>query len=191
MKEKDLPEIIGRLEKAGEALGISFSDWKYTLETAQGIWDLCPYKAGDRVILVKVPEISETKCWGWLYAKHFMVEGAKATVHSREFYRGQFQLGLHFDDDSYLYNGNVRPVKEKGLFFFPVDSVARLPATKYGVKVGQPTPLNANAPMYNVGMWVEERFNVKVFDTFEQADAHAKELARFNEYWNYHAEEYK
>lgn len=64
---------------------------------------LAPFKVGDRVKLTKTPEITKDKSWGWIGSKHFLIEGAKATVVEVDIYKGKFSLGLHFDRESRLH----------------------------------------------------------------------------------------
>jgi hypothetical protein len=82
----------------------------------------CPFKIGDRVTLLKTPEISDTVAWGWIGSKHFLTEGAIGTIHSVDYYRNLFQFGVQFDDDSWISSsdGIVHPtdVDRRGSFLF-------------------------------------------------------------------------
>jgi hypothetical protein len=79
------------------------------------------FKVGDRVELAETPEISEATAWGWLGSKHFMVEGAKATIHDIGYYKGQFGYSVIFDDESWKERGTgvIHPIetKEKSLYY--------------------------------------------------------------------------
>lgn len=60
----------------------------------------CPFKAGDRVRLTKTPVIEEGS--GWHGSRHFLVEGAIATVRQCDWRKGRFVFDLEFDDESWL-----------------------------------------------------------------------------------------
>lgn len=78
----------------------------------------CPYQPGDRVQLSKTPEIALGS--GWWGSRHFLIEGAIATVQSTDFGDGLFNFGLVFDDDSWINSaGEVVPAEpEKRLLFY-------------------------------------------------------------------------
>ena len=63
-----------------------------------------PFKKGDRVELSEPPIITDKVAWGWQGSKHFLVEGAKATVSEVEIRTNPMCIvyGLLFDDESYL-----------------------------------------------------------------------------------------
>lgn len=119
MKEKDIKDIIEGVKTLENLSQGNLSHWRYVLENANSIWQRCPFKVGDRVMLTKTPDINPQTSWGWMGAKHFLVQGAKATVEEREFYNGQFRFGLFFDDESWIdHRGILRPVDRKGLYCF-------------------------------------------------------------------------
>ncbi len=122
MREEQLTQLIELLSQM-EKLAIKLPDMRYALETANTIWQKSPFAVGDRVKLARTPEITETHSWGWLGAKHFLVEGAQATIQTREFFNGQFYFGLHFDDESWIshLDGTKRVPDRKAIFSFGED----------------------------------------------------------------------
>lgn len=73
------------------------------------------FKVGDRVELAETPEINERESFGWLCSKHFLVEGAKATVADVGYYDGQFGYSVIFDDESWKEErtGIIHPTETK------------------------------------------------------------------------------
>jgi len=61
-----------------------------------------PFKVGDRVILIKAPIINANENHGWMSSKHFLIPGAKADVLSISCNEKGFQVGVAFDDESYI-----------------------------------------------------------------------------------------
>lgn len=121
MNEKDITDIIEGINTLERLSQRNLQHWRYTLECANSIWQRCPYQIEQRVMLVKTPEISLEKSWGWLGAKHFLVEGAGATIKFREFYKGSFVFGLHFDSDSWMdSSGTKHPIvpEKRGAYSF-------------------------------------------------------------------------
>lgn len=132
MKETDLQGIIDAIEQLEKVTGGHLGNWKTYLRDANSIWNRCPYKIGDRVMLTKTPVINEHQAWGWLGAKHFLIKGALATVAGREFYNGNFCFGLHFDDESWIdQKGQKQPVDRPGMYMFWDNSLTHAPATDY------------------------------------------------------------
>ena len=78
------------------------------------------YKVGDRVELAITPEITERTAHGWLGSKHFLVEGAKATVRDVEYRGGDFGYSVSFDDESWieLFSGTVHPAAHSHIYYF-------------------------------------------------------------------------
>ena len=68
----------------------------------------CPYEVGDHVELLK-----DVPCaGGWLACKHFLIRGAKGTIHARGYYDGKFSFDVIFDDESWIDDkGEVRPIE--------------------------------------------------------------------------------
>lgn len=93
---------------------------------------LAPYKVGDRVRLTRTPEISNTKSWGWMCGKHFLVTGAIATVSSVSSDGTGFDYGLTFDEDSWMesFTGKIHPLEpsERKAFCFTADWFERVNA---------------------------------------------------------------
>ncbi len=129
MKETDLPEIIAGLRAIEKATGGPMGEWVYRLEAANTIWQRCPFAVGQRVELSVTPVINNREAWGWLGAKHFLVEGAVATVVERQFYEGHFRFGLHFDDESWIHfetKEKHRPDQPSMYMFWEKDLRARV-----------------------------------------------------------------
>ncbi len=119
-KEKAI-HVVEQFEKICSVLGVTYSDLQYSIKQLPEIFKLCKYSKGDRVILTKTPDINAKESWGWLGAKHFLIEGAKATIKEIEFYNGRFILGLIFDDESWIdYKKQIHAVdqKDKGMYMF-------------------------------------------------------------------------
>jgi hypothetical protein len=119
MKENDLQGIINAVEQLEKVTGGHLGCWKTYLKDANTIWQKCPYKMGDRVALTKTPIINKNEGWGWLGSKHFLVQGAIATIVERDFHDGHFIFGLHFDDETWIdNNGNKQPVDRHAMYMF-------------------------------------------------------------------------
>lgn len=119
-------EVIGKrlaaLDALTEAILLDQSGWhwKKLQAYAQGLFDRAPFKAGDRVRLTVTPDINEKDSWGWMHAKHFLVKGALATVHSVDFSDGLFNALCVFDDETYLHYHTKEklPVDRPSLYHF-------------------------------------------------------------------------
>lgn len=111
--EKDINDLVG---------GRYRYKLEFILKTYTSLFDrFCPFKVGDRVQLKTTPEISKDVAWGWLGAKHFLVEGAIATVVTADYRDDSFEFGLQFDDDSWVdRSGNLRlvEIERRGIFWF-------------------------------------------------------------------------
>lgn len=75
-----------------------------------------PYRVGDRVVLARTPDLTNSP--GWHGREHFLVEGAKATVEQIDFGKKGYTVSLHFDDESYISGwgedkGKVIPIEAK------------------------------------------------------------------------------
>ncbi len=105
------------------------SEFAYKQQRLQQIFELlfnrfCPYHVGDRVQLKKTPIIEDRS--GWQCAKHFLVEGAKASVRYRDYAPKEnlFVFYLIFDDASWIDTyGTIHMTEpnKRGLFCFPED----------------------------------------------------------------------
>ena len=84
--------------------------WKKLREYAKALFDRAPFRSGDRVRLVRNPEISEAKSPGWMCAKHFLVKGALGTVQCVDFCGGLFNASIVWDDESWIANGQIHPI---------------------------------------------------------------------------------
>ena len=93
-------------------------------ELIDGLYSFSTFKERDRVELNKTPVINEKTSWGWIGDKHFLVEGAKATVHGVEWRAKEQTFGylIQFDQDSWIDPITkqlvYREEHEKHLFFF-------------------------------------------------------------------------
>lgn len=74
----------------------------------------CPFEVDDRVELVEDVDTSDFS--GWEPCKHFLVKGAKATVHDRGYRNGHFTFSVVFDDETWLKDGVPQPVIIKHTF---------------------------------------------------------------------------
>ena len=115
----DLVRLRERWAEAGKALGSSSSSkYLYVLEQAATLFQLAKFRKGDRVALVLTPEINEKTRWGWMRAKHFMIEGATALVHEVDFDKGRFGYGLHFDNETCMdREGVTHSIDRPGLYY--------------------------------------------------------------------------
>lgn len=85
---------------------------------------LAPHKVGDHVRLMRTPEISDKKAWGWICGKHFLIEGAEAVVKGVEADSEGFSYDLTFEDDSWIDSDKVehpREPEDRGVFRFRQD----------------------------------------------------------------------
>src|SRR5258708_7658 len=112
MREESLPEIIDLIKSIEKLSNGHLGNARWALECANSLWQRAPFQVDDRVKLNTTPEISAEKSWGWMGAKHFLIEGALATVHHREFYDGQFVFGLAFDDESWINHDGIKHMRK-------------------------------------------------------------------------------
>lgn len=119
MKESDFSEIIDNIKALEKMSHGHLSHWHCVMRDANTIWDRCPFKVGDLVMLNKTPEITPEKSWGWMGSKHYLIQGSLARVRERSFYDGRFVFGLLFEDESYKdQEGKLHPVGEKHIYSF-------------------------------------------------------------------------
>ncbi len=87
---------------------------------AEALFARGPFQKGDRVKLVRTPEITLEKSWGWWGSRHFLVEGAMGVVVDVDFADDRFVAYVHFDDESWVHyaTGVKHPVDRKGSFLF-------------------------------------------------------------------------
>jgi hypothetical protein len=91
-----------------------------------------PFKVGDEVELSKTPDIDAGS--GWRGSKHFLVEGAVATVRGVEVDSQGLCFTLEFDNETYLHyhtNEPIAPEKKHG-FCFRADSICKAPRKCHG-----------------------------------------------------------
>lgn len=76
----------------------------------------CPYEVGDLVELKQDLDIPQDS--GWYHCKHFLVEGAIATVKELGYRNNLFTFGLVFDNETYMdMHGETKPVEVNHLFY--------------------------------------------------------------------------
>lgn len=76
--------------------------WAKLREYARGLFDRAPFKDGDRVRLKKTPEINIKDSWGWMHAKHFLVEGCEGTVSDVDYRDGRFVALFCPDNQTFI-----------------------------------------------------------------------------------------
>jgi hypothetical protein len=99
------------------------------LEMVDALIERALFQVDQRVVLRRTPEINSQHSWGWRGAKHFLVQGASATVRSVHFLHGRFWYNLAFDDDSWVdAQRAVHPTKleDRGLYAFSEDDLGPL-----------------------------------------------------------------
>lgn len=83
------------------------------------------FKVGDRVELAITPIITEETAHGWLGSKHFLVEGARGTIHEVE-YRDGFGYSVEFDEESWKdRDGVVHPTTNKHVYHFSEEKLRK------------------------------------------------------------------
>ena len=136
MNRADLEALANAFDTIYDALGASRHAGK-----ADGIRrDLLPLfdryalPIGARVRLLRTPEITWAKSWGWMRAKHYLVEGAIATVETVDLWEGKFNYGLIFDGASYIneMTKEIVPLEgeRRGIYIFGESWVERVPLAK-------------------------------------------------------------
>ena len=131
MKESTIRQQIEMLRAAKNVLSDDFiSDAAQDFQDALSIFDRCPFKVGDKVMLsptFKPP--TEESAPGWMFASHFLVKGATAVVCSRDFKHGSFRFSVKFDNDSskHYSTGKLKPTafEDRGLFMFREDQLEK------------------------------------------------------------------
>jgi len=96
----------------------------YALETSIAAHDAlinryAPFKAGERVCLIGTPKLEPDD--GWYADRHFLVEGAQATVNLVECNsKGELSFYLVFDDETWISSitGEKHPPETKHLYGF-------------------------------------------------------------------------
>jgi hypothetical protein len=105
----------------------------YLIETLRGVVKTAPFAKGDRVELVRQPDINPVDSWGWMGSKHFLVVGAKATVAAVSLRSHGWSVELVFDDESWISTwgpdqGKAMPVEpdRRHRYGFAVSYVKRI-----------------------------------------------------------------
>lgn len=119
-------DVVGKTLDAVDAMAAAVTHseheyhWRKLRAYAEALFAMAPFRPGDRVRLTKTPEISEKVAWGWLGAKHMMVEGATATVQGLDFSGGHFEAWVYMDNETYRSSrtGELKPVDRPALYHF-------------------------------------------------------------------------
>jgi hypothetical protein len=123
MTRDDLLAVRDKLVAAGRALGANtHADLGYCIEQAATLFSMAKWLVGAHVELCLTPRIDEKHAWGWLGAKHFLIEGARASVVEVRFADGAFSYELLFDDESWFtFDGQCRrtPPHDRVRFTMP------------------------------------------------------------------------
>ena len=78
----------------------------------------CAFKIDDKVQLVKDVPLAEKSGW-WPY-RHFLKEGEKGTVKSRDWRDGDFYFHVVFDKESWIgFDGAIHKSERESLFLLP------------------------------------------------------------------------
>jgi hypothetical protein len=130
--EAQRDEVCKALGILGAGSGVTINEaYYYLTRVLKGAVAIAPYAKGDRVELVATPEINMQDSWGWMASKHFLIEGAAATVHAIELWDKGWSVSLKFDDDSWIDQaGKVNPIAEerRSLYCFGARWIRKLPA---------------------------------------------------------------
>jgi hypothetical protein len=124
MNTNDIREAA-RLIKQGMAI-LDGGPLEYYLERLSRCYDflltLAPLQPGTRVMLTETPVITERESSGWYGSKHFLVQGALATVRAVHADHDGFSYDVEFDEDSWIDHDtkeiHYREAAERGLFHF-------------------------------------------------------------------------
>ena len=133
MKRSDLESLADALDTIHKALGSHPSvAWSNNIRRdIIPVFDKLAIPVGTKVRLTRTPEISWTVSWGWMRAKHYLVEGAVATVETVDLWEGKFNYGLIFDDASYVNEMTKEVValegERRGIYIFGESWVERAP----------------------------------------------------------------
>jgi len=135
MEEKKIKDCIANIKSFKVMMSSLFgqisgySDIESALEELTYNFDNCLFQVGDRVKLCTTPVIDKYTHWGWLAHKHFMIEGAKATVQSRGIHKGKFRYGVTFDEESYIHyetkQTTLVSLDKKSIFVVPESWIIR------------------------------------------------------------------
>jgi hypothetical protein len=137
MEEQKIKDCIKDLRKFKDAIDPLFgsipiggSSIQTALEELLYNFNNCLFKVDDKVKLTITPTIDNYTNWGWLAHKHFLIEGAKAKIHSRGIHLGKFRYGIIFDDESYIDYNTKEPVfitlDKRSIFTIPEDWLTKV-----------------------------------------------------------------
>lgn len=128
---KFVSDILGHLQDFNEIISNSrLHNTNHTLETiseyVEALFSYSKFKVGGRVQINADWEpyfhaaLDRSDRHGWRGGKHFLIEGAAATVKNIDYRSGRFVYNLHFDDESYMdiVTKKAVPIKDKALYCF-------------------------------------------------------------------------
>ena len=131
MDDKKLKEVIKAFSDVDDAFKqfnsvMSTGPSSYYLEKLMGYYEGCmkaaKFQVGDRV------ELKEDYAGhGWEGQRHFLIKGAKATIHDVDYHEGKYFYDIMFDDESWIgYDKKINPVKDKHTFCFRQKALKKL-----------------------------------------------------------------
>jgi hypothetical protein len=123
MKDTDLDKLLEDISSLEKTLKIHLPHWKWVLESANSIWNRCPYQVGEKVQIVKMKKLE----WDsqWQFCTHFLHEGAVGVVKSRDFRHGKFGFHLLFETQSWKdKDGKTHPKPYENTFYFEENYLA-------------------------------------------------------------------
>lgn len=87
---------------------------------AFAISKLSPLQVGDAAELVRTPEITAEKSWGWLGSKHTLVAGRRGVITSVDWDDGEFNYLWEPEAQTWIssQDGTERPVDRPANFCF-------------------------------------------------------------------------
>lgn len=116
---QEIQQLYDKVTELEKAIPSSFG---YKLQTVIANYSslferFCPYQVGDKVKLTKTPVIEKNS--GWYGSRHFLIEGAIATITERDYYQGKFTFFLVFDNETWIDSQGVeRAVTENNRHVF-------------------------------------------------------------------------
>jgi len=112
---QDLKDLMSDISELSKRIP---SEWSLgqVMDSFLSIYDrFCPFEVGDRVELVKNIPVDESS--GWYSCRHFLIQGAKATIRRRSYSDDKFTFDVEFDEETWIgQDGVERPVDRKHTF---------------------------------------------------------------------------
>lgn len=97
-KLEPLKNLVDGLKNAG--LQHKNVHYEWIEACVGGLFERSPYKEGDRVTLIKTPDLSNAP--GWKSSAHYLIPGSPATVKTVEFDKKGFYFLIEFDNESWI-----------------------------------------------------------------------------------------